>query len=493
MKKEKANGQKKNGKKAKGYEEKRMSEKDIAKTVRQTITQFHMIEAGDTVVIGVSGGPDSVCLLDILRRLAAEDSFRLHVVHVNHGLRQEAQEEEQYVEELCRQWAIPCTVFHEDIRAYAAAEGCSVEEAGRKYRYQCFEQVMKEQNGNRIAVAHHRNDRAETMLFHMVRGTGMKGMAGIPAVRGAVIRPLFQISRQEIMEYLTAKQIRYYTDSSNASNEYSRNRIRNQVMPVLDTVNEQAAAHMAAAADAAAEYWNYVEEEAIREEKTCVQECGDKLLIRAEAFQDYAPLLQRHIIYRTMLRLCGTVRDLEQIHVEQVQKLFEKQSGKRIRLPYEMLAERVYDGVRLWCGQDSLSPTEKEWEPVYLEIPGVTRMPGVGNIICKRMPMQRDMKISKKCYTKVFDYDKISEALLIRTPRQGDYLIADAQGSHKKLSRYFIDSKLPREERQRIPVLADGDKVWWIIGMRISEDVKVTEETRELLQIEIQFEGEENG
>lgn len=470
-----------------------MNDKDIIKTVRQTIAQFHMLEAGDKVIVGVSGGPDSVCLLDILRRLATEASFQLHVVHVNHGLRQEAQEEERYVEELCRQWSIPSTVFHEDIRAYADAEGCSVEEAGRNYRYQCFEQVRKEQKGNRIAVAHHQNDRAETMLFHMVRGTGMKGLAGIPAVRGSVIRPLFQINRQEIMEYLTAKQIRYYTDSSNASNEYSRNRIRNQVMPILDAMNGQAVTHMAAASDAAVEYWNYVEMEAIREEKTCVQVCGDKLLIRTENFQNYAPLLQRHIIYRTMLRMCGTARDLEQIHVEQVRQLFEKQSGKQIRLPYAMLAERIYDGVQLRHGQAITCPAEKEWEPVYLEIPGITRIPGVGTIACKRMPMQKDVEISKKCYTKVFDYDKISEALLIRTPQPGDYLIADAQGNRKKLSRYFIDSKLLREERQQIPVLAIGDKICWIIGMRISEDVKVTEETRELLQIEIQFEGEENG
>lgn len=470
-----------------------MNDKDIIDKVRMTIAQFHMLEAGDTVVVGVSGGPDSVCLLDVLRRLAEESSFGLQVVHINHGLRQEAGEEEQYVRQLCIQWKLPCRVFHKDIRAYAEAEGCSVEEAGRNYRYQCFRQVMKECGADRIAVAHHLNDRAETMLFHMVRGTGMRGMSGIPAIRDAVIRPLFQISRQEIIDYLEQEQIRYYIDSSNASNEYARNRIRNQVMPILDTVNEQAAAHMAAAADAAGEYWRYVEEEAIREESVCVRMEEGMTLLEADAFQRYAPLLQRHIIYRAMHRLCGTARDLEQVHVEQVRQLFAKQVGKQIKLPYEMTAERTYDGVRLRSGETGVRQTEAGWEPACVRIPGITKIPGMGSIICKRMPMNKDIEISKKCYTKLLDYDKICEALLIRTPKPGDYLIADAQGSRKKLSRYFIDTKIPKEARASMPVLAAGSRVYWIIGMRISEDVKVTDESRELLQIEIQFEGEENG
>ena len=167
-----------------------MREENLLAKVRETMTQFQMLNAGDTVVIGVSGGPDSICLLDVLDRLTEEFAIRLQVVHVNHMLRREAQEEEQYVEEFCRQREIPCRIFHKNIKAYAAEKGWSIEEAGRNYRYACFEQVLKQIEGNgRIAVAHHQNDCAETMLFHIIRGTGMKGMAGIPAVRYPSVDP----------------------------------------------------------------------------------------------------------------------------------------------------------------------------------------------------------------------------------------------------------------------------------------------------------------
>ena len=180
-----------------------MREENLLAKVRETMIQFQMLHAGDTVVIGVSGGPDSICLLDVLDRLTEEFAIRLQAVHVNHMLRREAQEEERYVEELCRQRDIPCRIFHKNIKANAAENGWSIEEAGRNYRYACFEQVLKQTGGNgRIAVAHHQNDCAETMLFHIIRGTGMKGMAGIPAVRGNVIRPLIRVSRQEILQYL---------------------------------------------------------------------------------------------------------------------------------------------------------------------------------------------------------------------------------------------------------------------------------------------------
>lgn len=471
-----------------------MREENILEKVRETIAQFHMITVGDTVVVGVSGGPDSVCLLDILCRLAENSDFRLQVVHVNHLLRPEAQEEEQYVETLCRQRQIPCQVFRKNIKEYAAENGWSTEEAGRNYRYECFEQVLEQTGGaGRIAVAHHQNDRAETFLFHIARGTGMKGMAGIPAVRGKIIRPLIRIGRQEILRYLEERKLQYYIDASNASDDYSRNRIRNQVIPALETVNAQAVMHMTAATEVAEEYWNYVEAEAERAEPGCVKRQENGALILEAPVRTMTVLLQKHLIYRAMCRVSETAKDLEQVHVEQVRQLFDRQVGKQITLPYNMIAVRTYDGVRITEKKQETTEKQETMAPVPVQVPGETELPGFGRLLCELLSMQSDIEISKKCYTKLLDYDKICGALSIRMPQAGDYLIVDAQGGHKKLTRYFIDNKVPQEARTTIPVLASGHQVFWIIGMRISEDVKVTEKTRRLLQIEFQFEGERNG
>ncbi len=301
--------------------------------VKRTIEEFHMIQPGDKIITGVSGGADSMCLFHVLLTLSEELDIRLHVVHVNHLLRKEAGEEEEYVRTVCIQNGIPYTVFQRDITAYAGELGCSLEEAGRVYRYECFEAVCRQEKGQRIAVAHHLNDRAETLLFHAVRGTGMRGLGSIPAVRGRIIRPLLSVSRQEIEAYLAEKQIRYYQDASNHSLDYTRNILRHQVLPVLEQVNEKALCHMGGLSDLAEEYWSYVEEQAERLEQNAVIRCGDGMELMQTAAEGQPKLLLRHLVYRMLVQTAGSARDLAQEHVEQVLSLMNKPVGKRVALP----------------------------------------------------------------------------------------------------------------------------------------------------------------
>lgn len=461
--------------------------------VRKTIEEFHMAEAGDKIIVGVSGGADSICLLTVLRELSEVMSLRLHVVHINHMLRKEAQEEEEYVKEICRQQQIPCTVFHQDMRTYAKELGCSVEEAGRIYRYECFETVCQREKGQRIAVAHHQNDRVETLLFHMIRGSGMRGMGSIPAVRGKIIRPLLYISRQEIESYLSRQQIRYYMDASNTSEEYTRNLVRHKVIPVLERVNDQAVAHMGEISDLAEAYWNYVEEQAKTLEQTWVRVEGNTLVLPLEAAKGQPKLLMQHLIYRMLVHVSGSAKDLEQQHVEQVWKLLNKSVGKQITLPYGMCAVRKYEEI---CIQKEVEIAQKElrgMEPVPISLSGITRLEHIGEVECRIQKMDADLEISKKLYTKMLDYDRINGTLCIRNPMPGDYFIVNEQGERKKLSRFFIDNKVPKEKRQSILVLADGSRIHWIIGMRISEDLKITQSTKQVLHIEFRYKGEENG
>lgn len=481
--------------------------------VQRTIDEFHMLEQGDRIVVGVSGGADSVCLLMVLWELGKEKDIQLYGVHVNHLLRQEAQEEEDYVKELCDRLGIPFRSFRKDVAAYAKEMSCSLEEAGRHYRYQCFEQVCEEEHCQKIAVAHHQNDRAETLLFHLVRGTGMKGLGSIPAVRGNVIRPLLYVSREQIEAYLQEKQIHYYIDASNQSEAYSRNVIRNRVIPQLETLNDQAISHFAQIADQALEYWDYVEEQAKELEQAGVHHLEAGSEISADFLLPQPRLLQKHLLYRMLVQEAGKAKDLERHHVEQVLELLEKSVGKQIALPYGLQAKRSYQGIQIRKvvneqnsfdkAQDKADKKQNIFdkeqnkvnlEPVPVAINDVTVIPGIGCWETHLHQWEEGMEISQKVYTKMLDYGKINGTLCIRHPLPGDYFIINKQGERKKLSRFFIDNKLPREERDSVLVLAAGSQVYWIVGMRMSEDVRIDEYTEKVLTIEFRCEkGEDNG
>lgn len=460
--------------------------------VKQTIEEFHMIQPGDKIITGVSGGADSMCLLHVLLTLSEALDIRLHVVHVNHLLRKEAEEEAEYVKLVCEQNRIPCTVFQRDIAAYSRELSCSLEEAGRKYRYECFEAVCRQEQGQRIAVAHHLNDRAETLLFHIVRGTGMRGLGSIPAVRGRIIRPLLFISRQEIEDYLNERQIRYYQDASNYSLEYTRNILRHQVLPGLETVNDRALRHMGALSGLAEEYWSYVEEQAKHLEQSAVIRYEDGMELLEAVAEGQPKLLLRHLVYRMLIQAAGSAKDLEQEHVEQVLSLIDKPVGKRIVLPYGLCAIRSYQGIRIQKDTDGRQKPEGIL-PVSITVPGITRLGDIGEVECRLFPMVSEPEISKKLYTEMLDYGKINGTLCIRNPMPGDYFIVNGLGERKKLSRFFIDKKVPREERASVLVLAGGEQVYWIIGMRISEDLKLTHATEQVLQIEFRYKGESDG
>lgn len=455
--------------------------------VRKTIQEFHMLEPGDGVVVGVSGGADSMCLLQVLTELAEEFALKLHVVHVNHLLRTEADIEENYVQEFCKQMNIPCTVFRKNIDAYAEETGASIEEAGRNFRYECFEQVCRQEGMKKIAVAHHQNDRAETLIFHMIRGTGMRGLGSIPPMRGRIIRPLWNVAREDIEAYLKKKKILYYTDASNLSDDYSRNVIRNQILPRMEAINEKAVSHLAEVSTLAKEYWEFVEQMAVQSEKAAVVDCENGVLVGKDRISELPVLVQRHIIYRLLVHLSGSSRDWEQKHVEQVLDLVERPVGKQVSLPYHLQAIRSYEGIRIGA---QVEPQQSAILPIAVEPNTRIKIAEIGWLDCICIDWTVGGEISKNLYTKMFDYDKIKGNLCVRNPMPGDYLVINSKGEQKKLSRYFIDNKVPREQREHMLVLAFGQQICWVIGMRMSEEFKVTEETNKVLKITFWYEGE---
>ena len=477
-----------------------MMDKKLEK-IENYIKNYQMIEHGDKVITGVSGGADSVCLLLALCALREKLDFEVIVCHVNHELRgEEAAQDEAYVEMLCRKLQAPFFAFHENVELIAKNRKESLEEAGRSVRRQAFEQLCKEQGGTKIATAHHRNDNAETMLLNMARGTGIRGLCGIRPVYGKWIRPLLELSREEIEQWLGEQGISYCMDETNQEDEYTRNRIRHHVIPVLEEqVNTKTVEHFGQLSEQMEEIYEYLEQQTDQAWKSCVKQSNEqkkksRILIKAEEMRQIQGVIKKFLVQRAVCEAAGAQKDIESRHIQAVLDLFGRQTGRQIDLPYGLTAKRVYDGVLLVkekkqpAGQREGRNTESEF-PVGLQIPGEIQIPGT-NLKISCCITDENEKISakempQKSYTKCFDYDIIKSSLCVRYRQPGDYLTIDRDGRKKKLKSYFIDEKIPKEERDTQLLIAEGSHIVWIPGRRMSSYYQVGDQTKKILKIKI--------
>ncbi len=489
-----------------------MNERIFAK-VKAYIEKYRMIVSGDTVVLGVSGGADSVCLLLMLCELAMEMPLKLIVVHVNHGIREEGKRDAAYVEKLCEERNLPFFLIEEDVKGFAKEEKLSEEEAGRMVRYRAFAHILEENiknenmgaggkidggkiAGGKIAVAHNAGDRVETMLFHLFRGTGLSGASGIKPVRGNIIRPLLCLEREEIEEYLNENQVSFCIDHTNLEDTYTRNRIRNHILPFAEKeICSGAAAHMWEAADMLLETEEYIKKQAQKVYDECLvkedEACGTqplKIVLQADTLASKEPFMQKQVLLKALEELTESRKDITSVHVEEIRKLLDKQGSKQISLPYGLTAMKEYDRLILFDGsfRGSLSQGRKEMEAVPVSIPGCIFVPGLGMVEFSLFSHEKTQIIPEKSYTKWFDYDRITRSLLFRTRKTGDYLTINEGLSKKKLKDYMIGEKIPKNERGELYVLADGSHILWVPGHRISQYYKVTEYTKCILQVTVQ-------
>lgn len=462
----------------------------MQKKVRNFMEEYHMVEREDTVLAAVSGGADSLCLLMLLHKFREELGFALCAVHVEHGIRGEASLcDARFVEEICGKYRIPCKIYHCQALEYAKEMKLSVEEAARKLRYQMFREAAEELGANKIAVAHNQNDCAETMLFHLARGSGLKGLCGILPMRGQVIRPLLCVEREEIESYLAREGQVFCTDETNGQLIYTRNKIRHQVLPLLAQVNANAVSHMNQAAGIVAEAAELIEglRQQAAEKYVCVSVEG---ICVSQGLLGEPPLIVREVLHNVLSEAAGCSKDISKVHVQQLQDLFARQSGKAAELPYGIWAQRTYEGILLRKGGDRGLIGKRGAgvpQPMCMELPidGSLVISSYGYEICTKILKKnpQNEEIPKKIYTKWLDYDKIKGDLCLRNPKEGDFFILDAAGNRKKLSRYFIDKKIPASERAKEIVLAEENHVIWAVPGRISYAYKVTKETRLVLVV----------
>ena len=447
--------------------------------VKAYVKKWHMLQKEDSVIAGISGGADSVCLLFMLLKLQKELGFALMAVHVNHGIRgAEAERDEAYVKRLCRQWNVRLKVYRENVPAYAKEHGMTEEEAGRDIRRTCFCKVLKEWGGTKIALAHHENDNVETLLWNLCRGTGIRGLGGIAPVNDVWIRPLLCVKRQEIESYLKKRGISYCTDTTNADRRYMRNRIRMDIIPYLeDCVNTESVSHMGKTMERMYELEQYILEEVGQYKESCTGWKNGRRIIRQTEYTKIPKALRDNVLHEILCETAGRRKDIEEVHVQMLRDLFTKQVGKRIDLPYGVTAIRTYEGVRFEKNIPEASYAGDENELFSIRV--FDREPG-------------NVTFPEKIYTKWFDYDIIKNTVKIRHRIAGDSIVINRYGGRKKLKQYFTDQKIPQEDRDKIWIAADGDEVLWIVGYRQSQKYQITEKTTKILEIQY-YGGEENG
>ena len=470
-----------------------------------------MLTCGDRVIAGVSGGADSVCLFLMLLELREKIGFDLIAVHVHHGLRGEAaDQDQQFVEALCEQHRIPLEIFRVNLESIAKKRKQSLEEAGRMVRREAFDSVCKKYGGNKIALAHHQNDNAETLLWNLSRGTGLDGLGGIRPVNGKFIRPLLCMNREEIEEYLAKRKQSYCIDETNAGTDYTRNKLRHLVLPILEEqVNSAAVRHMNETMEQIWELQEYMQEQVEAAYQECVQEHFEKacwIQIQQKSFETFPELIKKMVIRKGMEQVGGKKRDLSHKHVDVMMELMNKQVGRTLDLPYEMHAKRNYEGIRLEKQRTYSFGEEKKAEIMQecmaeLNIPGETILADRDlKLRCKILEKPKNLSIKdipQKIYTKWFDYGIIKSSLYIRTRQAGDIIVIDEKGHQKKLKNWFVDEKIPKEVRDSQLLLAENNEILWVLGHRMSQAYQVKQSTKWILQIEVETYksdgGKENG
>lgn len=443
--------------------------------VRRTIEEYHMAKGG-RLVVGLSGGADSVCLLHVLWQLAPRYGWELQAVHIHHGLRgAEADRDAAFAMEFAQALGVPCQVVSFDVAAEARKQGRSTEEMGRILRYETFGNLAGEHG--QVAVAHHANDQAETLLMRLCRGTGLLGLTGMAPVRGNIIRPLLFCSRKEIEAYCKEHGLLYQEDSTNKDTAYTRNKIRHEALPLLEEVHSGSTAHLAETAALLAADSDFLEQAAkAAYEETKLKETP--VTLSCEKLSALHPALRMRVLRYAMAEMLGSGRNISHVHLRDVESLLEKQSGVFVQTAGGLLVRRQYDSLifgRRENKQDGFSYNLPLGGAVFVQEAEILVENGVFSGKSEEIP-------ADGC-TNVFDYDKITQNLCCRTRAAGDRITLP--GGTKKLKSFLIDEKIPADQRNELPLIACGGDIVWIYGGRTSAKFAPDAKTTRYLWIRI--------
>jgi tRNA(Ile)-lysidine synthase len=457
----------------------------ILNKIAATIRKHSMLSGEEKVLAGISGGPDSVCLLHILNGLKEQFGIVLYAVYIDHGLRpDETGRETEFCRDLSAGLGIPFITKAVAVKSYAKEQKMNPQEAARKLRYMAFEETAYESGCHKIALGHTADDQAETLLMNLFRGSGSTGLAGIPPVRKNIIRPLIDVERKEIDKYLADSQILHMTDSSNLKKDYLRNRIRLSFMPLVRELNPDITRTLSQTASLFRDEERYFE---IIVTKTLMKlisrKTGSRIELFLAPFESMDKVIMRRVLRRAIDSTAG-LRGISFIHIEDITDLVKcGKPGDRLYLP---------KGIRAIKGYSTLIITSDK--PVALNactltVPGETILREAG-IVIKAGIEQTEENEGEKIpglwiYTGIFDADKLHMPLTARPRENGDVFYPFGFGRRKKLQDFFTDLKVPRDERCRVPLIVSGRDIIWVVGYRADERFRVTAETKRILRLEV--------
>lgn len=454
-----------------------------------------MIASGDKVLVAVSGGPDSVCLLYLLQEMQEKFRFGLSIAHIDHMARgAESAEDSRFVDELGKKLGLETFIERVDVLKEKETLKTSFQEAGRILRYRFLESTLKRIGGNKLALGHTADDQVETLLINLLRGSGLKGLAGMPETRGVVVRPLIDCGRAEVEAYLAGENLDFRVDATNAGDAYLRNRIRHELLPVLKTFNQQIASNLQETA------------KIIRDDDQCLTDQARSLYLEMAAplaggygveldrvkFNQQPSAYQKRLVRQAIYSTKGDLRRISSKHIQTILDLFDdSRVGKRIHLPGQLIAVSGRRGVEFQKCRESRalggSNGKRPLNTTELAIPGATRIGDRGlNLHTKLLDADKDWRVPVKRTDQAFlDFEKTGPTIQARFFRPGDRFVPLGMTGRKKLKSFFIDEKIPLKLREAIPILTTGTgDIIWVYGKRISENFRITEKTRKILFIE---------
>jgi tRNA(Ile)-lysidine synthase len=439
-----------------------------------------LINYNDKIVVGVSGGPDSMCLLNILLTLSKEFDLIIFVVHINHCLREEADFEENYVRNFCDKSNIKFFSKKTDISTLAKQNKVSTEEIAREVRYNFFYEILKQTGSNKIAVAHNANDNAETILMNILRGCGPDGLTGISEINQNIIRPLIDIKRSEIEEYCSENMIQTMIDKTNLESVYMRNKIRNNIIPYLQEFNPDIIAGLNKMGNIIQEEEEFIEEYIDEEYKEIKIDDKEKVILDKEKFIHLKTGLQRRILRKAVFEFCGSLKNISFNAIDNAILIIkDSHNGNIVKITNKVKILINYNKLEFF------DEKEEKKDFIYeLNIPGMTYIHELDSYVSVEIAdADKVPDIIKEKNKKIFDIAKTGKKLYLRNRKNGDYFYPTGMTGTKKIKDFFSDNKIELYERDRIPILTNENDIIWVVGMRSSKKFLKDKSTKEVIII----------
>jgi tRNA(Ile)-lysidine synthase len=455
----------------------------MLKKVIHFIEEYSLFTPGDTVVAAVSGGADSVALLDILVSLR-ELRLNLVAAHLNHLLRgAEADADEEFVHKLAGSYGVPVVVKRVDVGEVARTEGRSLEDAGRAARYAFFDELAVSHKAHAVALAHHADDQAETVVMLLLRGAGGSGLCAIaPKSAGLYVRPLLSVNRREIVVYLQRRGIAWRTDSSNAAADFLRNRIRHELIPYLARYNPAISQRLSATAEALAADEEFLEAATNAAFASHAVLSAGRIILALPGLRSEPRGIRLRLYRRAILQAKGNLARIGFRHLRAIDCLvFSAKPHLTLDLPDRLRATKSYGEISFSAGEDKKPLFSGE---IYLDGPGIYPLPGSGMLAVDYADVTGDLK-SAPATTAYFDLDRAPFPWRVRTFRPGDRFSPFGMTGQKKVKELFIDAKVPLSFRRRIPILFCGETLLWVGGIRRSNAASLTTGTKTVARVEI--------